>query len=45
MQQLFALAETDGYRVFILGARQEVLDTATRRLRQRHPQLAIAGRR
>jgi exopolysaccharide biosynthesis WecB/TagA/CpsF family protein len=35
--------ETDGYRVYILGARQEVPHTATHCLHQRHPQLAIAG--
>jgi N-acetylglucosaminyldiphosphoundecaprenol N-acetyl-beta-D-mannosaminyltransferase len=45
MQELFALAEADGYRVYILGARQDVLHTATHRLHQRHPQLAIAGAR
>jgi N-acetylglucosaminyldiphosphoundecaprenol N-acetyl-beta-D-mannosaminyltransferase len=43
MQRLFAMAEEDGYRVFILGAREEVLQTATDRLHVRHPQLAIAG--
>lgn len=43
MQELFALAEADGYRVFILGAREEVLQTATHRLHQRHPRLTIAG--
>jgi hypothetical protein len=32
MQQLFALAEADGYRVFILRAREEVLDTTRERV-------------
>jgi N-acetylglucosaminyldiphosphoundecaprenol N-acetyl-beta-D-mannosaminyltransferase len=45
MQQLLALAERRGYRVFLLGARQEVLDVAVGRLRTRHPRLEVAGRR
>jgi len=43
MQELLAMAETSGYRVFILGARQEVLQTAIHRLHRRHPELALAG--
>jgi N-acetylglucosaminyldiphosphoundecaprenol N-acetyl-beta-D-mannosaminyltransferase len=43
MQELFALAEQHGYRVFILGARAEVLGTAVQQLQLRHPKLAIAG--
>jgi len=43
MQELFSMAEQDGYRVFILGAREEVLQTATDRLHRQHPELAIAG--
>jgi N-acetylglucosaminyldiphosphoundecaprenol N-acetyl-beta-D-mannosaminyltransferase len=43
MQQLLALAERRGYRVFLLGARPEVLETAVRRLRARHPRLTMAG--
>ncbi|HVR06056.1 MAG TPA: WecB/TagA/CpsF family glycosyltransferase [Solirubrobacteraceae bacterium] len=43
MQELFALAEARGYRIFILGARAEVLETAVGKLREQHPRLAIAG--
>jgi N-acetylglucosaminyldiphosphoundecaprenol N-acetyl-beta-D-mannosaminyltransferase len=45
MNELLALAERKGYRVFILGARQEVLDRALERLRERHPRLQVAGHR
>jgi N-acetylglucosaminyldiphosphoundecaprenol N-acetyl-beta-D-mannosaminyltransferase len=45
MNELLALAERKGYRVFILGARQEVLDRALQRLRERHPRLQVAGHR
>jgi N-acetylglucosaminyldiphosphoundecaprenol N-acetyl-beta-D-mannosaminyltransferase len=43
MEQLLALAERRGYRVFLLGARPEVLEAAVGRLRARHPRLAVAG--
>jgi N-acetylglucosaminyldiphosphoundecaprenol N-acetyl-beta-D-mannosaminyltransferase len=43
MEHLLALADRRGYRVFILGARPEVLALAVARLRTRHPRLAIAG--
>ena len=43
MERLLALAEERGYRVFFLGARQEVLEEAVRRIRARHPHLEIAG--
>lgn len=45
MQELLALAERRGYRVFILGARAHVLARAMQRIRERHPGLAIAGTR
>jgi N-acetylglucosaminyldiphosphoundecaprenol N-acetyl-beta-D-mannosaminyltransferase len=45
MQELIALAERRGYRVFVLGARADVLAEALRRIRARHPRLAIAGAR
>lgn len=45
MNNLFGLAEAHGYRVFILGARAEVLARATELLRRRHPALVIAGTR
>lgn len=45
MQRLLAAAETKGYRVYILGARREVLDAALARLREDYPHLALAGAR
>jgi N-acetylglucosaminyldiphosphoundecaprenol N-acetyl-beta-D-mannosaminyltransferase len=43
MQELLALAERRGYRVFILGAKRDVLATALRHIKQRHPELSVAG--
>jgi N-acetylglucosaminyldiphosphoundecaprenol N-acetyl-beta-D-mannosaminyltransferase len=43
MQELLALAEQRGYSVYFLGARQDVLDRALERIRDRHPDLRIAG--
>jgi N-acetylglucosaminyldiphosphoundecaprenol N-acetyl-beta-D-mannosaminyltransferase len=43
MLRLFALAEQRGLPVYILGARQEVLERAVGRLRERHPRLQVAG--
>jgi N-acetylglucosaminyldiphosphoundecaprenol N-acetyl-beta-D-mannosaminyltransferase len=43
MQQLLPLAERRAYRVFLLGARPEVLKMAMGRLRARHPRLTVAG--
>jgi N-acetylglucosaminyldiphosphoundecaprenol N-acetyl-beta-D-mannosaminyltransferase len=45
MHALMAMAERDGYGVYILGARREVLETAVQRLREMHPDLRIAGYR
>jgi N-acetylglucosaminyldiphosphoundecaprenol N-acetyl-beta-D-mannosaminyltransferase len=45
MFELFALAERRGYRVFILGARDDVLERALGRLHERHPALVVAGAR
>lgn len=45
MEALLARAATRGYRVYILGARQEVLEQAVQRLRERHPSLQLAGYR
>jgi N-acetylglucosaminyldiphosphoundecaprenol N-acetyl-beta-D-mannosaminyltransferase len=45
MHRLIDLAEERRYRVFVLGARQEVLDTAIARLRHQHPGLIVAGYR
>ena len=45
MAELLALAERRGLRVFILGARPEVLERAGEVLRERHPALQLAGMR
>jgi len=45
MQRLLERAEARGYRVFILGAKPDVLDRAARRIRARHPALALVGTR
>ena len=45
MEALFARAETTGESVYILGAREEVLERAVGELRRRHPRLRIAGYR
>jgi N-acetylglucosaminyldiphosphoundecaprenol N-acetyl-beta-D-mannosaminyltransferase len=43
MEELLTLAERKGYRVYILGARDEVLERAIERIRERHPNLQLAG--
>ncbi len=45
MEALLARAAERGYRVYVLGARQEVLEQAIERLRARHPALTVAGYR
>lgn len=45
MQRLLAAADREGYGVYVLGARREVLDVALERLRERYPNLEIAGSR
>ena len=45
MAALLGLAEERSYRVYFLGARAEVLETAVERIRERHPALQIAGYR
>jgi N-acetylglucosaminyldiphosphoundecaprenol N-acetyl-beta-D-mannosaminyltransferase len=45
MDELLALAEHRGHRVYFLGARAEVLETAVARLRERYPALQVAGAR
>jgi N-acetylglucosaminyldiphosphoundecaprenol N-acetyl-beta-D-mannosaminyltransferase len=45
MLELLALAEHRGYRVYVLGARAEVLERAVACLRERHPRLVFAGYR
>jgi N-acetylglucosaminyldiphosphoundecaprenol N-acetyl-beta-D-mannosaminyltransferase len=44
MMELLALAEQRGYRVFVLGARREVLECAMDVIRERHPRLELTGR-
>jgi N-acetylglucosaminyldiphosphoundecaprenol N-acetyl-beta-D-mannosaminyltransferase len=41
--RLLERAEERGHRVYILGARESVLEEALARLRRRHPRLTIAG--
>ena len=45
MFHLLALAEEKGYGVFILGARNDVLERAVERLRELHPRVRIVGYR
>jgi N-acetylglucosaminyldiphosphoundecaprenol N-acetyl-beta-D-mannosaminyltransferase len=45
MEHLLALCAERGYRPYILGAKQEVLDKALRKIRERHPKLDLAGAR
>jgi N-acetylglucosaminyldiphosphoundecaprenol N-acetyl-beta-D-mannosaminyltransferase len=44
MDAVARLASERGYRVFVLGARHEVLERALGVLRERHPGLEVAGR-
>ena len=43
MQKLVALAEADGYGIFLLGATAEVLAATREKLLRRHPRLHVAG--
>lgn len=45
MHALIAMAAREGYGIYILGARQEVLETAVQKLREMYPNLNIAGYR
>ena len=45
MYALIGMAELEGYGIYILGARREVLETAVLRLRETHPGLQILGYR
>ncbi len=45
MERLLAAADRNGYRVFVLGAKREVLDRALERLQERYPRLTVAGTR
>lgn len=43
MQELLASAAEDGWSVFVLGARRDVLDVATAEIRRRFPGIRLAG--
>ena len=43
MEELFALAEREQYRVYLLGATPDTLGRAVERLLERYPALSIAG--
>jgi N-acetylglucosaminyldiphosphoundecaprenol N-acetyl-beta-D-mannosaminyltransferase len=45
MQELMALAERRGFRVFILGAQPDVLSSAVSKIRDKHPKLQLVGTR
>jgi N-acetylglucosaminyldiphosphoundecaprenol N-acetyl-beta-D-mannosaminyltransferase len=45
MHRLMGLAAERGYPVYVLGAKQDVLETAIARLRAQHPGLPVAGYR
>lgn len=45
MEALLARAGDAGYRVYILGAKAEVLERAVERMRLNHPELVLAGYR
>jgi N-acetylglucosaminyldiphosphoundecaprenol N-acetyl-beta-D-mannosaminyltransferase len=45
MHSLLTLAASRGYRIYVLGARPEILERAIRRIREEHPTLVIAGYR
>jgi N-acetylglucosaminyldiphosphoundecaprenol N-acetyl-beta-D-mannosaminyltransferase len=45
MGKLLKLADERRYSVYLLGAKQEVLDTCVAKIRQQHPNLRIAGSR
>lgn len=45
MGRILELAEAHGYRVYLLGARSEVLRRAVTNIRARHPRLVVAGYR
>lgn len=43
MERLLTAANERGHKVYVLGARREVLDAAVARLRDRYPRLRIVG--
>ncbi len=42
-EELLRLAEVEGYRVYLLGAKEDVIEQAVKRLKQSHPRLDIVG--
>jgi len=45
MERLLALAAEKGYRIYVLGARREILERAVERMRAEVPDLELAGYR
>jgi N-acetylglucosaminyldiphosphoundecaprenol N-acetyl-beta-D-mannosaminyltransferase len=45
MERLFTRCEERGFRCFLLGAEQHILEAVRRRLQREHPRLEIAGSR
>jgi N-acetylglucosaminyldiphosphoundecaprenol N-acetyl-beta-D-mannosaminyltransferase len=45
MLEVLALCAAKGFRPYILGAKQDILERAIGRIRERHPRIAIAGYR
>jgi len=45
MHELLALSERRGFRVFILGAKRDILEAAEARIRERHPNIQLVGTR
>lgn len=43
MQSLVALSEKKGYSIYLLGAKQEVVEETAQTLRKKHPKLNIVG--
>jgi N-acetylglucosaminyldiphosphoundecaprenol N-acetyl-beta-D-mannosaminyltransferase len=43
MEHMIKVSAERGYRVFFLGAREDVLETAIHKLKQRYPDLVVAG--
>lgn len=45
MMRVIALCEKEGYRPYLLGARQDVIDKMVSTVKQTHPKLQLAGAR
>jgi N-acetylglucosaminyldiphosphoundecaprenol N-acetyl-beta-D-mannosaminyltransferase len=43
MHRILERGQSRGYRIYLLGATREVVDTAATRMRERHPGIAIVG--